>query len=355
MRYIRFLKTPRLVIEKGTSRSQISCLITITSDLGETYLPHDIQLSAELLSSDASENVVVWRTVQWSAGMRSVRITFPWTKSRTTSKLRIRVGVEPKSTHDEYSRFSEKGCCGTVSAWSSEFIPSALAKDAEKLVERRFSLSSGHVVKIFEETGESIARHLWDAGIALSCHIDNLLDENSPLTKALLPPQRAARLQVLELGTGCGIVGITVAQIIEGAEVLLTDLPEAQEIVERNISQARTAEDSSIDFQELNWDAELPPNLQLPSSRLDLVVAADCTYNSDSSPALVNTLSRLARISPNVKVAIAMKMRHSSEEVFFDLMGAARFEETAKFEYPLPGDLELGEEVVHLHVYQYKH
>jgi hypothetical protein len=49
-----------------------------------------------------------------------------------------------------------------------------------------------------------------------------------------------------------------------------------------------------------------------------------------------------------------MKMRHPSEAVFFELMAAAGFKETAKFEYPLPGDVEAGEEVVYLHVYQYK-
>jgi hypothetical protein len=62
----------------------------------------------------------------------------------------------------------------------------------------------------------------------------------------------------------------------------------------------------------------------------------------------------LAKISPEAKVAIAMKMRHSSEEIFFDLMARAGFEETAKLCYPLPGDNEVGEEVVYLHVYQYK-
>jgi hypothetical protein len=52
-------------------------------------------------------------------------------------------------------------------------------------------------------------------------------------------------------------------------------------------------------------------------------------------------------------VAIAMKMRHSSEEVFFDLMVAQGFKEAAKFKYPLPGDTEVGEETVNLHVYQH--
>jgi hypothetical protein len=48
-----------------------------------------------------------------------------------------------------------------------------------------------------------------------------------------------------------------------------------------------------------------------------------------------------------------MKMRHSSEEVFFDLMAETEFHETMKLEYPLPGDVESGEEMVYLHIYQY--
>jgi len=78
------------------------------------------------------------------------------------------------------------------------------------------------------------------------------------------------------------MVGITIAQIVRGAKVVLTDLPEAQEIVERNISRVQTAERASLAFQELDWDAELPQNLKSPSSTLDLVIAADCTYNPDS-------------------------------------------------------------------------
>jgi hypothetical protein len=161
MRYVRFLKTPRVVSEKGTSRSQISCLITITSDLGDSFLHQDIQLSAELRSSGSNEEVLIWRTVRWIAGMRSLPITFPLTKNRLTSILRVRVGVEPKSAHDEYSKLSEHGYCGVVSAWSSEFTASVTAVEAEKIVERRFSLAHGHSLSVLEETGESIARHLW--------------------------------------------------------------------------------------------------------------------------------------------------------------------------------------------------
>ncbi|KAL5121944.1 hypothetical protein ACEQ8H_000160 [Pleosporales sp. CAS-2024a] len=353
MRYIRFLKPPRVVTVKASSEQEISCLITITSDLGDSFLPYNIELSAELLSSGLEEQVLVWRTVQWSAGMRTLTVNLPLVTSRKCSSLRVRVGTEAKVTQDDYNKLSEDGSCGVASAWSLPLNVSVSNDEAKRLVERRFKLSRGPTVRMFEETGESIARHLWDAGIMLSCHLSDLLDDKSTLAKALLPSGRPKHFRVLELGTGCGMVGITMAQLTRGAEILLTDLPEAQEIVEQNIRLARPAKGSSLRFQNLNWDVELPPDLQPPSSQLDLVLAADCTYNPDSSPALVKTLTRLAKASPKAVVAIAMKMRHSSEEIFFSLMSTAGFQETLLVSYPLPGDVEAGEEVVDVHVYQY--
>jgi hypothetical protein len=180
----------------------------------------------------------------------------------------------------------------------------------------------------------------------------------------------------LELGTGCGIVGITLASLIPNCSVALTDLPEAREIVEKNISHVleNLAPGATLSFDELDWDADLPARLKHADSKLDIVLAADCTYNPDSryvdahfpspayhrltchgqnSPVLVNTLNRLAAVSPAMLVAIAMKMRHSSEQVFFELMADAGFRETAKLEFKLPGDVQLGEETVYLHVYRH--
>lgn len=194
----------------------------------------------------------------------------------------------------------------------------------------------------------------------------------SSLAEALLPYGIASEpyLNVLELGTGCGMVGIAIAQTVSDSKVLLTDLPEAREIVARNIDSAVKAPGASLAFMELDWDAELPGEVQSSSEPLDLVLAADCTYNPDSryasshplhmhgvlltynySPALVKTLARLSRANPKVRIAIAMKMRHSSEEGFFKLMSDAGFLETDKMEFPLPGDVQVGEETVYLHVY----
>lgn len=160
MRYVRFLKPPRVVADKSTSKPQISCLITITSDLGDSFLPYDLELAAELLSLHQTEEVVVWRTVQWKAGMRSLPITFPLIKGSKAHKYRIRIGGEPKSTYDDFNKLSGEATCGVVSAWSQEFSPST-STTAAKLVDRRFRLSNDQVIRLSEETGESIARHLW--------------------------------------------------------------------------------------------------------------------------------------------------------------------------------------------------
>lgn len=65
-------------------------------------------------------------------------------------------------------------------------------------------------------------------------------------------------------------------------------------------------------------------------------------------------MSRLAQNSPNSVIVVAMKMRHSSEEVFFSLMSKAGFTTMDPIPFPLPGDEIQGEEVVYIHLYRYK-
>lgn len=158
MRYIRFLKTPRVVADRKTGKSDVYCLITITSDLGDSFLPYHVELSAELLSAKAPEQPLIWRTVHWTSGTRSLPVTFPLPKALASSSLRLRVGVEPKARHDGYEQLSDDGHRGIVSAWSAEF---SVSVEAVRLVERRFTVARDQQLSIWEETGESIARHLW--------------------------------------------------------------------------------------------------------------------------------------------------------------------------------------------------
>jgi hypothetical protein len=110
----------------------------------------------------------------------------------------------------------------------------------------------------------------------------DLVNNNTELSKVLPPSRPNSGLHVLELGTGCGMVGITLAQTIPDAKVLLTDLLDAEEIVQRNINAASSLPDGSLKFQELDWGSGLPQAIQSSAHRLDLLIAADCTYNPDS-------------------------------------------------------------------------
>lgn len=102
---------------------------------------------------------------------------------------------------------------------------------------------------------------------------------------------------------------------------MLTDLPDAMELLECNISQAKAAKGSELSKTVLDWEAELPPLVK--TRNWDLVLVVDCTYNTDTLPALVRTLSALISVSPKAKIVVFTKTRHSSEAVFFDLMKEA--------------------------------
>lgn len=162
-----------------------------------------------------------------------------------------------------------------------------------------------------------------------------------PLLQKIL---RGGNLNALELGAGCGIVGITISQFFAPslASIILTDLPEAEDILSKNLSPSTLptpmAETSRPIHQVLDWSA--PLSAKIAVSRWDLILVADCTYNSDVVPDLVKTLQAIAKSSKDVLVCLAMKVRHESEMVFFDLMHESGWDmrEKMKVELPVLGD-----------------
>jgi precorrin-6B methylase 2 len=144
-----------------------------------------------------------------------------------------------------------------------------------------------------------------------------------PCLQALLGVKRKSLLNVLELGAGCGIAGIALAQTIPNSAVYLTDLPEAQDMLQKNVDIAKPAEGSSLRLGLLEWGSEIT-NETLPN-RIDLVLISDCTYNADSCSALVQTLVDLAQHSKGLKVLLAMKRRHDAEAAFEYMMNRNGF------------------------------
>ena len=141
-------------------------------------------------------------------------------------------------------------------------------------------------------------------------------DDVLPSLRKLLTDDKLKRLQVVEVGAGCGIVGIALAQLRK-CEVLLTDLEDAQDILQTNIDCAQPAAGSSLKRQVLGWGAGLD---DLDITKIDLVLVSDCIYNPDSSVLLVETLKELTILNPEVLIFVAFKRRHDADDVFFRSM-----------------------------------
>jgi len=169
-------------------------------------------------------------------------------------------------------------------------------------------------VGIWEESRESIARHIWDGGYALTIYLASVLSSRLYRSLPALDEHLLSgkHLSVIELGSGCGIVGIALAQLRRDCRVMLTDLPVAEEIIRKNL---RGLEKKQIGFRVLDWDTKIPRDILL--QHFDIVVIADCMYNVDAVPALVSVIAELTRGSRDVILVLAHKKRHESESQFF--------------------------------------
>ncbi|KAF9629933.1 putative Nicotinamide N-methyltransferase [Lasiodiplodia theobromae] len=351
MRYIRFLKVPK------TDGKTITALITVTSDLGEDFLAADVALAATIRSPEYNGDIFLRKSIKWTAGMRALPLTFDVRHCDLDWPVVVHVGPKSNQVSDRFERQNNNPeLPSLISAWSSILDAPAGIKEAEKKVERRFTPLSNRTLSIWEETGDSIARHIWsvfllfgfsvptltrarDAGVGMAAFFDKTIAmqyDSLPILDSTLSSATYKKLHVLELGTGCGIVGISLAQIIPDCEVTLTDLPEAREIAEKNIEGMNPAMSSSATFVPLDWDEELPQVVR--ERQYDLVIISDCTYNPDSSPALVNTLKALAARSPKAIIVMGMKVRHESEAIFFELMKKGGFIQAVQTRQPLPRD-----------------
>ncbi|EAW10257.1 protein N-lysine methyltransferase family protein [Aspergillus clavatus NRRL 1] len=337
--YVRFLKTPRFQNQKAGAVA-VSALICITTDLGDAFLAQDVDLQVTL-SAEGSERTLYQETLQWKAGKRELPVNLGPFAAKLAHQS-IVLGVTAVDSRRPGLPCPDHMLDGSkvplvMSGWSAPFGGSQ-SSVAEKLVERRFGPKNQLDLRIWEETGNSIARHIWDAAIASVIYIQQAISGEpavaAPILQDLLQSQRSTPLHALELGSGCGIVGISLAELLPHCSVTLTDLPEVEEIVTKNIAVAHPAPSSHITFQTLDWDEELPEDLC--AGHVDLVLVSDCTYNADSLPALVTVLNRLVQMSPDVIVLVALKRRHESEEIFFGLMESAKLHILHKDSMELP-------------------
>lgn len=374
MHYIRFCRPPE--VHHGRSHALVKIVLTITTDLSDSFLSPQtpIQLAvvgAYTQQKDGKSQLVPVNLIQtspptWRAGMRVLKLDLPL-PPQPIETIQIRPlnrQLTALSTDDVLP-----GTQGLIMGVYAD-MPRPGGGPAPSVCFRSLRLSTGdpgvvQTLQIEEDLGESIARHIWDSGIVMVSLFATLCLDNAagttqqkalPLLHNILSPRDHA-LNILELGCGVGVMGIGLARILalreakEQPRILMTDLPEAEQKARANIArQTASLSDASanLDFEPLDWEDGKDGQFgdQATSHAWDLVALCDCTYNTDTLPPLVKTLSALHRHSAargavtgtpvNTEVLVSTKLRHSSERIFFDLMSAEGWGIKEQTVLPLP-------------------
>jgi hypothetical protein len=244
------------------------------------------------------------------------------------------------------------------------------SEEAPHVCLRKLNLLENDTIKteieIEEDLGDSIARRVWDAAIVTLSLIaqiclrktPNKAEMSLPTLRGILQDNRD--LNIIELGSGVGTLGIGLAKILLACppdrstrvSILLTDLPEAEERTLANISRCqnsiptRNEDNFSLEYENLDWNDAKAGRFgsKVRSRTWDLIVISDCTYNVDSIPLLVDTLSAFHSRSQALcgcteilpRVILATKPRHESEKIFFDLMSDQGWKIRENLTLPLP-------------------
>jgi len=175
-------------------------------------------------------------------------------------------------------------------------------------------------VKLLQQRLKGIAHQLWPAASLLCRYVDANLDS------VFSPHGGIDRCRVLELGAGVGLVGVYLS-LLGCEKVILTDLPEALEILRLNISRNNAGNTASA--MPLSWgnaqETESVVSVLLDRVDVDekdgtppLIVAADCVYWESLFDILVDTLYLVCHRT-GARVLMSHIRRWKKDAKFFKL------------------------------------
>lgn len=375
MHYIRPLRAPKLI--RVPRSLQLELVFSITTDLGDAFLspsqPLSLGMTAhfETPSGPSSQTLqsISGDTFAWKHGDRVAKPIYNIPKlvlQALVVKSRVEICISPIDSEfiaDSVTNILQHSQRNNA---SGQVVPVWLALSASKadidLCTRKLQLEADNndlAIEIEEEIGESIARHIWDAGVVSLCSIAGAV-----LHPQLESPRHACMekmndllrkdgpLNILELGCGVGILGLGIATIlarvgVDTASILMTDLEEAEERAKANMSRnAQYLQNCNLKYENLDWEDGRKGRFSstIAEKPWDLIILSDCTYNVDMLPALVETLSALHKSSSQNKrgdshetqVFLATKPRHDSERALFKLTEEHNWTILQKQILPLP-------------------
>ncbi|KAL0214474.1 hypothetical protein P9112_006658 [Eukaryota sp. TZLM1-RC] len=174
------------------------------------------------------------------------------------------------------------------------------AEELEDSVECSFKLHNNDIIIQQTTVSGSIGSSIWPASNLFLDYLNKL------------PKDYFTDKKVLELGSGVGILSISVS-LMGAAEVIATDIPYITKWTMHNV-QLNQAE--RVRVCPLIWGDNATAS-SLVEGSLDYLIAADVVYSPESVPDLLSTVHLLIK-NTNCKVIFALKWRaNDTNECFW--------------------------------------
>lgn len=152
--YIRYLRTPQ--IKDAPKKSfDVSAVVAIMTDLGDAFFTRELTLHARIIDATKSGEILHITEAEWQPHSRAVKVNL-----HVSAKYANRLVVMHITTKETIASLKYCEAPAIVDTWSSTFNLTSKSK-VEPLVERRLPLRDRPAVRMWEETGDSIARHIW--------------------------------------------------------------------------------------------------------------------------------------------------------------------------------------------------
>lgn len=166
---------------------------------------------------------------------------------------------------------------------------------------RKFNIINGNTVTLKEQTlfrsnGEE-GLHLWESAIVMS-------------RWSCLHPEIFKEKRVIELGSGCGLLGITLAKYINSKELILTDYMDSVLTNLKNNVEMNDALDKTT-FLNLDWK-EYETYVGFP--KFDVIIGSELIYKGGPLVELANLIKIL--LKEDGVALISMPLKRSMTEVF---------------------------------------
>jgi predicted nicotinamide N-methyase len=148
-----------------------------------------------------------------------------------------------------------------------------------------------HIAQDLVQSPETIGLAIWESSYVLSRYLEKNCRE------------RLKNKQVVELGSGTGIPGITA--VLLGAKVLLTDVEETLDLLRENVR--RNIPSSAlprVDVFCYNWGTDVSTLLPYRPP-FDVIIASDVLYDEEGVNSLLKSLVNLS--SPQSLILIAVR------------------------------------------------